>query len=113
MKKALKGALLSALVFPGCGQFFLKRYIRGTALVLATLAGLMLIVLKSAQEALAILEQINLQGASLNIEALSRMTEKASSLSSNPTIEATAAALVLCWVVGVIDAYLVGRKMDR
>ena len=31
MRKSLKGALLSGLVFPGYGQFVLKHYMRGIA----------------------------------------------------------------------------------
>ena len=39
MKKSTKAALLSALICPGAGHIFLKKYIRAMLLVAATLAG--------------------------------------------------------------------------
>ena len=43
MRKSLKGALLSGLVFPGYGQFVMKHYIRGVLLMLMGLACLVVI----------------------------------------------------------------------
>ena len=43
MNTAIKAALLSALVFPGSGQIYLKRYWRG--LIMMLLAGLSLVVI--------------------------------------------------------------------
>ncbi len=113
MKKAYKAALLSALAFPGCGQFHLKRYVRGTALIFATLGSLLVIVIKLTEQALAILQDIDLGGGAVNMEAASRAIQKASSVSAGPTVTAAFFLLVLFWVVGVVDAYLVGRGMDK
>jgi hypothetical protein len=113
MKKALKGALLSALVFPGCGQFFFKRYVRGTAFLVVTLGGLLLIVWKTMQQALAILERIDLEGGAVNMDTISRAAGKASSLSGNPVIGISLVVIILCWAIGIVDAYRVGKRMDR
>lgn len=113
MKKAFKAALLSGLAFPGCGQFYLKRYVRGTALTFATLGCLMVIVLKLTQQALAILQEIDLGGGVNNMDAVSRALQKASSLSAGPAVTAAFVLLILFWVVGIVDAYLVGRRMDH
>ena len=44
MKKAIKAALLSALVFPGVGQMYLKRYVRGLIPMVLILAGLGMLI---------------------------------------------------------------------
>jgi TM2 domain-containing membrane protein YozV len=113
MSKALKGALLSALVFPGCGQFFLKRYVRGSAFLVVTLGGLLLIVWEMMQRAMAILERIDLEGGALDMEAISRAAGKASSLSGNTVIEISLVVIILCWLIGIADAYRVGNRMDQ
>ena len=51
MDKSLKAALLSGLVLPGLGQFFLKRYKRGAALVLVVLGSMFVIISKALEQA--------------------------------------------------------------
>jgi len=63
VKNSLKGALLSGLLFPGAGQFWLGRRITGTALLLATVAALAAVVSKAAQQAYLILERAESEGA--------------------------------------------------
>ena len=54
MRASQKGALLSGLVFPGAGQIALKHYKRGIALVFAVTIGMVAMVVKGVQVALAI-----------------------------------------------------------
>jgi hypothetical protein len=109
MKKSLKGALLSGLVFPGVGQLWLKHYLRGTVLILAVSACLAVVVLKAAQQALAILERIETEGGAVDMVAI---INSASHASGDPIIESASILMVLCWIIGIVDAYMVGKKAD-
>jgi TM2 domain-containing membrane protein YozV len=111
MKKSLKAALLSGLIFPGVGQFWLKHALRGIALVAAVSASLAVIVVKVSQQAFAILEKIESEGGAVDLVAIAN-TANASS-SADGAIKIASLVLVACWVISTVDAYLLGSKKDR
>jgi len=112
MKKSLKGALLSGLVFPGAGQLWLKLPIRGFALIIAALASMALIVTKATQQALTILEKIEIEGGAIDLVAILNSAGNASTASDDFLIKAATMVMFLAWIIGVIDAYFMGRKKD-
>lgn len=111
MKNSLKGALLSGLVFPGLGQIALKRYPRGVVLMLAVMAALVVMIVTAVQQAYAILENIEAGGGVPDSETIRRATEQAAA-SDSPVITAMALLIFICWIVGIIDAYRIGRQKD-
>jgi hypothetical protein len=101
MKQALKGALLSGLVFPGLGQLALKRYPRGLAFMAVALACTIYIV-KTAVDAV--------------VRSLPNLDPAGMATLPAPSGGATGPALWilgLCWVWGVLDALRIGDKLDR
>ena len=62
MKKEIKAALLSALVCPGVGQIYLRRYLRGLAMILVVLGGVGFMVMTTTMRALEHLETIQRAG---------------------------------------------------
>jgi hypothetical protein len=112
MKKSLKGALLSGLVLPGVGQLWLKHYMRGIALIGVFLTATAVIVTKAAQQAFAILEKIESEGGAVDLVAIVHSASRPSANSGDFTFKAASLVLILSWIVGIIDAYLVGRKKD-
>ena len=109
MKKSLKGALLSGLVFPGAGQLWLKHYLRGAALIAVVSACLAVIVIKASQQAFAILEKMETEGGAVDLVA---MLKSAGNSSGDSIATLASTLLLLCWLVGMVDAYIVGRKKD-
>ena len=108
MNKAIKAALLSALVFPGAGQFYLKRYWRGLLMMLITIVGLAVIIIKATTAALDRLQALQGTGTAFDINAISSLAEQSSAnmLSDNTII---LVFLVACWIFSVLDAYRIGR----
>lgn len=102
---------MSGLILPGLGQVVLKHYIRGAVIMLTVLVSLSIIVAKAVQQALAILEKIELEGGPISMNTISNATTQASTtsggLASNLVL-----LIILCWVIGVIDAYRIGKKKD-
>jgi urease gamma subunit len=112
MTNAMKGVLLSALVFPGLGQIVLKRYQRGVVLMLATVVGLVVIVVKAAREAGRILETIEAGGGVIDQDAMSRAIEQATAWSGNLAFNLLLVAITLVWIYSAVDAYRIGKQQD-
>ena len=112
MNNSLKGVLLSGLVFPGLGQVVLKHYKRGAALMLAFTVTLLTILIIAVQQASTILEKIDIEGGAIDIDTISNAVSQASTTSQSYTLKLLSWLLIFCWVIGVIDAYRIGRKKD-
>lgn len=112
MTNAVKGVVLSALVFPGAGQIALKRYQRGVMFMLATVAGLVVIVANAAREAGRILNTIEAGGGVIDEDAMSRAIAEATAWSGNLSFNLLLFAITLCWIYAAVDAYRIGKQQD-
>ena len=112
MKNSMKGALLSGLVFPGLGQIALKHYWRGFTLVLAVMACLYIMIVTAAQQAYAILDAIEAEGGMPDSDTISQAAAQAAAASDSPMITAMSVLILVCWIVGIIDAWRIGKQKD-
>jgi TM2 domain-containing membrane protein YozV len=112
MRKSLKGALLSGLVFPGYGQFVMKHYIRGIALMLMCLTGLVLIGVKVRQQISIVFEKIEYGDGAIDMSEILNAVNLADTTSGNVIYRFASLLLLFCWIIGIIDAYRIGRKKD-
>lgn len=113
MKRSLKGALLSGLVFPGLGQVVLGVKKRGWLLILTAVLCLSAIIISATQKALAILESLAEEGKPLDIESISEAAARASTTSGTAIFNLFFLVLVLCWLFSIVDAYRIGNRQDR
>jgi len=111
MNNSLKGALLSGLVFPGLGQVMLKHYKRGAVLMLAITATLAVLI-KAVQQAFTILEKIESESGVIDMSTISSAATQASTTSDSLIFKLLLWLIIFCWVIGVVDAYRIGRKKD-
>jgi len=112
MNHSLKGAFLSGAVFPGLGQVVLKHYARGIALMLAVSAGLFVIVRTALKQAFAILEKVQWEGGTIDMATISKAAARASTSSNRLTFKFFSFLIVFCWLIGILDAYRMGKKKD-
>ncbi|MCX5837699.1 MAG: hypothetical protein NTW71_04165 [Deltaproteobacteria bacterium] len=112
MKTSIKAALLSALVFPGLGQMYLKRYLRGLIPMVLVLTGLGVLIVQATVGALQILDKIQLQGGTVDMNAVSNLAA-GSSAHGDPSSSFISLGIGVCWVFAVIDAYWLGKEKDR
>ncbi len=113
MSKTRKSVLLSALVFPGAGQYYLKKYRAAGLLIITSLASVYVIVAEAVKQARIILKELESSGYAISPE---RITELATQATNNASTTATSIAwtlVIICWVVGVIDAYRSGKQADK
>lgn len=113
MKYSLKGALFSGLVFPGIGQIILKHYIRGAVLIAAISVSMLVFVIKAVQQALAILEKIQFEGDILTMSAITDAATRATTVSDSMTLKLLLLLILFLWIIGIVDAYRIGRKKDE
>jgi len=112
MNNALKGALLSGLVFPGLGQVMLKYYKRGAVLMIAITATLLTVLIKAVQQAFTILEKIESEGGEIDMSTILSTATQASTTSDSLIFKLLLWLLIFCWIIGVVDAYIIGKKKD-
>ena len=112
MKNSMKGALLSGLVFPGLGQIALKRYWRGFALMLTVMAGLYVMIVTALQQAYTILGTIEKEGGVPDSDTINQAAAQAATASDSPVISAVSLLILVCWILGIIDAYRIGKQKD-
>jgi len=112
MKTSIKAALLSALVFPGLGQLYLKHYIRGLIPMALVLAGMALLIAQATARALQVLDKIQIQGGSVDMKAVSDLAA-ASSSQGDGYSSLIWLVIAGCWLFGAIDAYRLGKEKDR
>ncbi len=113
MKKSLKAALFSALVFPGSGHFLLKKHLQG-----AVLAGItILCVWVLASTALEMAQDISLKIQSgeipLDVTRIMDEVSKQASAGDAQAANITTYLLLICWLVGIVDSYRLGRLQDK
>ena len=112
MRRTTKSVLLSALVFPGSGHFFLKQYLRGAALMVLATAGLALIVAKAVQEAMDVVEKFQYGQVPLDPQALSKLLAKSASGADGLVLDIATYGIGLCWLIGIVDSYRIGKRQD-
>lgn len=112
MKNALKGALFSGLVFPGLGQIVLKQYRKGAFLIFVVLSSLIMFVTVAVQQAMAVLDKIQAGGGTLDSETIARTANQVTTNQASLLLNLLLLFMICCWVFGVIDAYMIGRRKD-
>jgi len=113
MKRSMKAALLSALVFPGLGHIYLKRYIPGVALVGVSSAGIYYLTSKTVERALQIVGKIQSGDVPLDVTAITKLVSKQSTGTEDQLLNIATTVIFICWIIGIIDSYRIGRGQDK
>lgn len=111
MRRSLKAALLSGLLFPGLGEFWLKYPLRGIALLVAVAASLATIAVNIGRHAYAILERLESEGGTVDLVALTKVARISSA--DDETTRLAWLVLAGSWIFSILDAYLLGDDKDR
>jgi hypothetical protein len=108
VKRSTKAMLLSGLVFPGAGHFYLKRWIEGSVLSGAAAWALYLIFTVVLNTALAIAGQIESGAVSADVGTITALVTQQLQATEGTTNLATI-VLTSCWAIGIIASYWQGR----
>lgn len=112
MKSSTKAALLSCLVFPGAGHFYLKRFALGVLLSFGAAVAVYFVVLGAMSAAFAVAEKIQSGGVPLDVktiaELVSEQTRTGEDISNSALI-----LLIVSWLIGIFDSYRIGRALEK
>ena len=113
MKISLKAALLSALVFPGCGHLILKKYLAAALLAGISIACVYFMLTSSLKIAEDIVAQIQSGQIPLDENHIEAAVMKAEQSAQGVWwADLTAYLLGICWFAGVLDSYRLGRRQE-
>ena len=111
MNNSQKGAIWSGLVFPGLGQIVLKHYKRGIAIMVTVLVGLSVIIVVAIKKAFIILEKIDSKVIAIDMNTVLDVVSQASTNSDSLIFTFSLFLITFCWIIGVVDAFRIGKKM--
>lgn len=100
MKRSIKAALLSALVFPGAGHFLLGRAARGCAFLAPAAVAIAYVGSDLLARADAIVAQINSGALPLDPQLIAERLSAA----QGPWMTLAVTAFLLCWAGSIVDA---------
>jgi hypothetical protein len=110
MKISIKAVLWSGLAFPGAGHFYLKHYRRGMLVFVPALIEISMLVRGMIMQAEFLWDKIESGAIAPDPLAVAAL------LDAVPETQMTRFAfliLVLCWVAGMVDAYLLGVEQEK
>jgi hypothetical protein len=113
MNKSNKAVLFSALLFPGAGHFFLKRYISGAVIACAALVALYLIIADMLERAREIADKILSGEVGLDIATITEQVSQQSASNDSQLLDIAWAVLIISWLTGIADSYRAGRAQDK
>lgn len=110
MNLAVKGALFNALLFPGWGQIYLKKYTKGVLIILGILAGVSSMMWSILQETINILKIEPLRKGISTFGSLVQLAIDAIQKLNLFYVSLILIFMLLLWIFSIIDAYLLGKK---
>jgi TM2 domain-containing membrane protein YozV len=108
---ATKAALFSALLYPGWGQIYLKKYKRGIAFILPVTAAIISIVWSIIQMAITIIKAAPLKKGTVDFSVVIKVTGDAIKAINLKIFFFMLAIIILLWIYSIFDAYILGKKM--
>lgn len=113
MNMTSKAVLLSALVFPGAGHFYLKKKITGIVLAGSAFFGFYSIVATILERAQQIADKIVSGEIQPDMTIITGLITNQSADSQSQSLNIATTVLIIAWVIGMIDSYRVGRLTGK
>ena len=113
MNKTIKALLLTAFILPGSGHLLLKRYFSAAAFISSTSIACYLLISKTIDAALKIVDKIQYGEVPADIASLTTLVEQELTRNYLQVMQTTTTILVIIWVVAIIDCYRVARSQEK
>lgn len=113
MKPLYKALIFSAIVFPGAGYFILQRRARGWIALGVTLACLFVLLQEANHKAQIIAQKILDGSIPLDVDIIREQILHADGLYSATSLSLVTGMIGVTWLVGMTDAYRIGRQLEK
>lgn len=112
MNKSIAAALLSAVVFPGSGHLYLRRYLAAAVLIGASLLALAIIGDFVIAQVRLIGDEILAGAIPLDPELIATRVRHSIEAADIARVRIAWWALVACWLLSIVDAFRLGRAAE-
>lgn len=109
MNPAIKAALFNAILFPGWGEIYLKKYRRGVLIIAAFSAGILAILWSIVQSTIKILKMGPFLKGSVTLNAVIRLAIDAIQALNCNVLLIILLSMITLWIISIFDAYLLGK----
>jgi hypothetical protein len=109
MNKPAKAALFSALIFPGAGQLFLKKYFSAAYYAVFASVGLYLLFSNLVARTEVLIEKVQLSQAAVDLATILELFHQQTS-STTESLNPGLMIWFVAWLVSVLEAYRVAKK---
>lgn len=92
---------------------FLKKYLAGALIIGTSIAAVYYLLSKSLEMASQITEELQRGNIQLDIETITELVSKQSTAADVQLLNIATAAFFICWLIGIIDSYRIGRTQDK
>lgn len=110
MNLSTKASLYNALLFPGWGQIYLKKYKKGILIIIAIGAGVISILWSVAQTTINILKIAPIKKGTVTFFAVVQLAIDAVKALNLFYLYLILFFMILLWILSIIDAYQSGKK---
>jgi hypothetical protein len=110
MNLATNAALYNALLFPGWGHLYLKKYKRGIIFILPVGAGMLSICWAIIKVAISIIKANPLKKGTIDITTVFRISIDSATAIDSKYFSLILLFIILLWIISIIDAYQLGKK---
>lgn len=112
MKSSIKAALISALVYPGAGHLYLKKYLAAAIIIIVASVALFIILSNAVAAAQLVSDKIMSGEIKADVAAISEAVTQQLATDSKSIANATI-AIGLAWLFGIIDSFRIGMKKEN
>lgn len=113
MKKSLKAALLSALVFPGAGHFSLRKPVRGAFISAVAFVCLYFFLTPAVDIAQQLSVKLQNGEVPFDVAKIDEMVTGQLAAGEGSGANIASLLLLVCWLVGIVDSFRIGCLQDR
>jgi len=110
MNSPTKAALFNALLFPGWGQIYLKKYKKGIFIIIAIVAGVLSIIWSVVQTTINILKIAPFKKGTVTFSVVVQLAIDAVKALNLFYLFLILFFMILLWILSIIDAYISGKK---
>lgn len=110
MNLATKAALFNALLFPGWGEIYLKKYKRGILIITAVLIAIISVFVSIIQATLKILKIAPFKKGTVTLTAVVQLSIDAIRSVNLSYLFLVIVSLIVLWIASILDAYHLGKQ---
>ncbi len=110
MNLATKAALFSALLFPGWGHIFLKKYKRGLFIIISVSISIIIFCYYIVSVAIDVLRAASLKKEDISFSYVINLSAEAARSVNQFYILFVLLFIIILWLFSIYDSYFLGKK---